>query len=340
MGTEAASTHRQSVRFSLLKEYAESYFGTRLCLSPVAGDASFRSYFRGRVDGGTTFIAMDSPPEQENLSRFLKVRGLMERSGLHVPRVYAADCNLGFALVSDLGEQTYLQFISTADESNISAVMNDALNALVLWQKQSMAGCLPDYDHHLIYRELSLFSDWYVRRHANLELSPSLEKRWEEVKEALVEAATDQTRVFVHRDFTVRNLVVSSPNPGIIDFQDAVYGPVTYDLVSLLLDAYVSWPECKIKGWMKDYFELAKSCHILTLRMGWDEFNRAFDLMSMQRHLKVIGIFSRLAHRDKKYGYLKEISRFLCYIRRTAGKYEPTSALIEILDFLQDRVAK
>lgn len=305
-----------------------------MCLVPISGDASFRSYYRGRNACNSTFIAMDAPPQREDLKPFLKVCDLMRRSGLHVPKVYAADCKQGFALLSDLGEKTYLQFMSQGDDGSVNRLMADALEALVVWQKASVPGCLPDYDRSLFSLELSLFREWFVRRHAGVDLTSALEKDWLRVKKALVDAAMDQPRVFVHRDFTVRNLVVSAPNPGILDFQDAVYGPITYDLLSLLRDAYITWPEYRIKGWVEDYFVLAKKHFALSFMMNRDQFDRAFDLMGIQRHLKVIGIFSRLAYRDEKRDYLAEIPRFLDYIRITAGKYEETTRLIKILDFL------
>lgn len=330
MSTQAASADAASERLQALTGYAREVFRHPMTWVPVPGDASFRRYFRARLADGRTVIAMDAPPGREDLPRFLRVAALMRAAGVHVPEVYAADTRHGFALLSDLGTRTYLEVI-TAD--NADAFIEPALDSLVRWQQVSAPGHLPNYTASLLGAELDLFADWYAGRHLTQPLAGHLGKLWSTLRVALIAAALEQPRVFVHRDYTVRNLMVSEPCPGVIDFQDAVLGPIAYDLLSLTRDAFVSWPPERVDRWLASYAGRARRAG-LAIPAQPATLRRWFDLIGVQRHLKVAGIFARLAHRDGKSRYLAEIPRFLGYLYEVAPRYPETARLVEILDGL------
>jgi aminoglycoside/choline kinase family phosphotransferase len=300
-------------------------------LTPASEDASFRRYFRATLDDGSTFVAMDAPPEKEDCTPFVRVAALLSDAGVHAPRIHARDLAQGFLLLTDLGTTTYLQALN---EGNAAALFADATDALVRWQLASRAGVLPAYDEALLRREMQLFPDWYVAKHRRIRLSASQSDALESVFAALVKSALAQPCVYVHRDYMPRNLMVSEPNPGVLDFQDAVYGPITYDMVSLMRDAFLSWDEERVIDWTARYWEKAKRAG-LPVDADFGEFWRAFEWMGLQRHLKVLGIFARINYRDGKPKYLADTPRFIAYARSAATRYRDLAPLARLLDELE-----
>nr|WP_277346248.1 phosphotransferase [Solimonas marina] len=296
--------------------------------APASADASFRRYFRVR-DGAHSWIVMDAPPERENCEPFIQISGLLLDAGLHAPQVLAQDLERGYLLLSDLGRQTFLHVI---DADNADALMSDAIDALVRWQGASRPGVLPPYDAALLQRELSLFPDWYVARHLRTTLSDVQVAALAGVGQRLVESALAQPRVYVHRDYMPRNLMISDPNPGVIDFQDAVEGPLAYDVVCLFKDAFLSWPAARVDAWRAQYVERARAAGLPVPDDA--TFARQFDWMGVQRHLKVIGIFARICYRDGKPHYLDDVPRFIGYVREVAGRYPELAPLLRLFDEL------
>jgi N-acetylmuramate 1-kinase len=301
-------------------------------LAPASADASFRRYFRVTL-ASETRIAMDAPPEREDCRPFIHVAQLMRAAGLHVPAVLAADTGNGFLLLSDLGNTTYLEVLTAA---NADALFADAIAALVTWQRASRAGVLPPYDRALLQREMDLFPEWYVGRHLGITLSAAQRATLAGITSLLVDSALAQPAVFVHRDYMPRNLMLSEPNPGVLDFQDAVYGPITYDVASLFKDAFISWPEERVIDWTARYWEQAKRAQ-LPVDADFGAFYRAFEWMGLQRHLKVLGIFARIHYRDGKPGYLDDTPRFLRYAREVSARYAALAPLGHLLDELEQR---
>jgi aminoglycoside/choline kinase family phosphotransferase len=303
-------------------------------LRAASADASFRRYFRVDLGDGSSAIVMDAPPPQEDVRPFIAVATLFGTTGVSVPTVLAQDVAQGFLLLSDLGAITYLQQLN-ADTA--PALYLDAIDALVQIQMHSQPGVLPDYDRALLQRELMLFPDWYVAKHLGVTLSEAQHKSLNGVFDALLANNLAQPQVYVHRDYHARNLMVLPVgNPGILDFQDAVYGPITYDLVSLLRDAYIEWDEEQVLDWAIRYWERAKRAG-LPVNPDIDAFYRDFEFMGLQRHLKVLGIFARLYHRDGKDAYLKDLPLVLRYTRKVAGRYKVLAPLIVLLDELEDK---
>lgn len=296
---------------------------------PASADASFRRYFRMSA-GGQSWVLMDAPPERENCQPFIHIAGLMERAGLNAPRIHAQDLARGYLLLSDLGTQTFLHVITEANADELFAA---AIDALIVWQRSSHAGVLPEYDAALLRRELALFPDWYVARHLQCELTAPQQRSLEAVNDHLVSRALAQSQVFVHRDYMPRNLMISTPNPGVLDFQDAVYGPISYDVISLFKDAFLSWPEARIQTWLRQYWEKARQAG-LPVPADYAAFQTDIDWMGMQRHLKVIGIFARIHYRDGKAHYLQDVPRFIRYVRDVAARYEELQPLITLFDQL------
>lgn len=310
---------------------------TDFTLAPASADASFRRYFRVTLADGNTRIVMDAPPLHENCQQFLHVGRLFEQAGSHVPHVYAQDLEQGFLLLSDLGDKTYLQAL-TAD--NAAALYSAATDALLQIQLASRENELPPYDEALLRRELELFPDWYIGKHLGVTLSDKQSAKLEEVFQRILANNLAQPRVYVHRDYHSRNLMLSSPNPGVLDFQDAVYGPITYDLASLFKDAYIQWEEDEIIDWLIRYWEKARKVG-LPVRADFGEFYRDYEIMGVQRHIKVLGIFARLYHRDGKDGYLKDMPLVRDYLHRAAARYIDLKPLLNILDELEiDAAAK
>ncbi|MDF9392327.1 MULTISPECIES: aminoglycoside phosphotransferase family protein [Methylococcus] len=299
-------------------------------IRPVSGDASFRRYFRVRA-GESSFIAMDAPPELEKLRPFIHAAGLLQQAGVNVPRIFAVDEAQGFLLMSDFGDVSYLQQLAAGDADALYA---DALETLVRMQRGiDAAGCgLPAYDQALLQRELELFPVWFLAGLLGLELSRGEQTLYQRLSLNLMASALQQPAVVVHRDFHSRNLMVTGEcNPGVLDFQDAVVGPVTYDLVSLLRDCYIAWPDTRVRRWLDDYRQRLADGGACPATDG-ETFQRWFDLMGLQRHLKAVGIFARLHLRDGKSGYLPHIPRTLRYILDVAGRYPETAEFRRFLD--------
>lgn len=301
-------------------------------LAPVSADASFRRYFRVSV-AGASWIAMDAPPEHEDCRPFVHVARLLRAAGVNAPDIVAQDLARGFLLLTDLGDTTYL---SALNEGNSDRLFGDAVDALLKWQFASREGELPPYDAPLLQRECDLFADWYIVRHVQLTLSAAQQQSLAEMVKLIISRNVAQPAVYVHRDYMPRNLMVADPNPGVIDFQDAVYGPITYDLVSLTRDAFVSWEEQRVLDWTVRYWEKAKRVG-LPVDADFAAFYRDFEWMGLQRHLKVLGIFARLHYRDGKVGYLEDTPRFMRYARAVAGRYLELGPLARLLDEIESR---
>jgi N-acetylmuramate 1-kinase len=299
-------------------------------VEPASADASFRRYFRVAGASGT-LIVMDAPPEREDVRPFMHVAQLLRDAGLNAPAVIEADVAQGFLLLTDLGRETFLGAIN---EDNATALFDDATEALLRWQLATRQGELPPYDEALLRRELALFPDWYVARHLGVTLSPSQREALGRMFDRIVAANLSQPAVYVHRDYMPRNLMVSTPNPGILDFQDAVIGPVTYDLASLFRDAFVSWDEERVIDWSIRYWERARRAG---LPVGGDfaSFWRDFEWMGLQRHLKVLGIFARINYRDGKPHYLADTPRFVKYVRAVTQRYDELAPLARLFDELE-----
>jgi hypothetical protein len=259
------------------------------------------------------------------------VAGLLKEAGVHAPAVHAQDLEQGFLLLSDLGTKTYLHELTP---QNAPRLFGDAIDALILWQRATRAAELPPYDEALLRREMNLFPEWYVSRHLKVELRNEQKLELEKIFAALVASALAQPKVYVHRDYMPRNLMLSEPNPGVLDFQDAVIGPIAYDVVSLFRDAFLSWDEGLVLDWTVRYWEKAKKAG-LPVDADFAEFWRAFEWMGLQRHLKVLGIFARINYRDGKPKYLADTPRFVEYARTVARRYAGLGALARLLDELE-----
>lgn len=303
-------------------------------LTVASADASFRRYFRVHTTGGS-LIAMDAPPPQEDCRPFVHVAGLMLDAGLNVPRVLAQDVESGFLLLSDLGDTTYLSQLGPATADTL---YRDAWNALVKLQLASRPGVLPPYDEALLTREMQLFPDWYISRHLGLTLDEKDSHLLQKVFATLNANLLAQPQVYVHRDYHSRNLMVCGgephQNPGVLDFQDAVYGPITYDLVSLLKDAYIAWDEERVLDWTVRYWQAARQAE-LPVAADFADFYRDFEWMGVQRHIKILGIFARLYYRDGKDGYLKDMPLVMDYLRRACARYIELRPLLALLDRIE-----
>ncbi|MBU3567644.1 aminoglycoside phosphotransferase family protein [Polynucleobacter alcilacus] len=300
-------------------------------LEPASADASFRRYFRiaSKNPNFGTLIVMDAPPQYESLDAFIKVDLLLAAAGLNVPKILEENIPEGFLLLSDLGTKTYLAElnIETADP-----LYQDATHALVQMQLASKPDVLPNYDEALLQRELDLFPEWYLNKHLNIQLTNLQKAQLTQSFALILENNLAQAKVYVHRDYHSRNLMVTAiNNPGVIDFQDAVYGPITYDASSLWRDAYIAWPEDKVIDWVIKFWEEGRKVG-LPMPSDFGQFYRDFEWMGLQRHLKVLGIFARLFHRDGKDGYLKDMPLVLDYAIATANRYIELKPLARILE--------
>lgn len=326
----------QDARLALLTEWLGSLglvdTGSR---RPASTDASFRRYFRldvapalrGKL--GDTLIAMDAPPERENVPAFIHVQGLLQEAGVTVPSIVARDVERGFLLLSDLGTTTYLQRL---DPDNSAFMYSDAVDALIKFQLHSQPGVLPEFDRAFVLRELNIFPEWYLGRHLGVTLTEAQQAQLDKVFETITSNVLAQQQVFMHRDFHSRNLMfLDAGNPGVLDFQDAVYGPVTYDLASLLRDAYIQWDEEIVLDWVVRYWQSAKGVG-LPVNPDIDAFYRDFEFMALQRHLKILGIFCRLNYRDNKGIYMGDLPTVLDYVRKTANRYTELKPLLRLLD--------
>lgn len=322
-------------RLQSLENWIKTVFPQKdFTLSPASADASFRRYFRITMNE-QTMIAMDAPPQLENCAPFLHAAEVFASASVHVPTVLAQDLAQGFLLLSDLGSTTYLHALKT-NPAIADKLYSDAIDALIKIQSISRIQIFPEYDETLLRRELDLFPEWYITRHLQATLDEKLHRDLATIFSRILENNLAQPRVFVHRDYHSRNLMMTTPNPGILDFQDAVYGPITYDLVSLFKDAYIQWEEERILDWVIRYWEKARKAG-LPVATNFSDFFHDFEWMGVQRHLKVLGIFARLYHRDHKDAYLKEIPLVMTYLRKACERYRELRLLIVLLDQLEDK---
>jgi aminoglycoside/choline kinase family phosphotransferase len=323
-------TNNMSERLSLLENWLRTEAGlTDFTLKPASEDASFRRYFRISLQDGSTFIAMDAPPEHEDCAPFVDIARRLRQIGVHTPEIHAQDLEQGFLLLEDLGGESYLDNL---DEEAVERLYGDALAALVSMQACVDPTGLPRYDREMLMTEMSLFPEWLLGKHLEFDLSDDDRKMLDETFVLLADSALEQPPVFVHRDYHSRNLMAcSAQQPGVIDFQDAVQGPVTYDLVSLLRDCYIKWPAIQVDEWAWGYYQLCVQSGVLQ-DIHEDKFMRWFDLMGAQRHLKAAGIFARLAYRDGKTGYLNDIPRTLGYIVEVADRQPELKPLVAFID--------
>lgn len=310
------------------------YPGRSFTLAPASADASFRRYFRVSFTDGETMIVMDAPPSHEDCKPWLHVQQLFAAAGMHVPAVLATDLERGYLLLSDLGNQTYLPALTL---ETAPALYGDALDALIDLQAASRPGELPVYDEALLRRELNLFPEWYLSKHLGVTLDDKQQRVLDTIFQRILAVNLAEPNVFVHRDYHARNLMVvpgdKGKNPGVVDFQDAVYGPMSYDLVSLFKDAYISWDEELVIDWLARYWEKARR-RGLPVREDFGDFYRDYEWMGVQRHIKILGIFARLYHRDGKDGYLKDMPLVLGYLRSTCARYDGLMPLLRLLDKL------
>lgn len=332
----ASESQRESQRMEAIHTWLENIAAPKLQLSslrPASADASFRRYFRIDGDDAQTYIVMDAPQPAEDVRPFIQVAELFDQIDLTVPKVLAQDVEQGLLLLTDLGTTMYFDALN---DDTAHALYMDAIDSLVLLQSQSQPDVLPEYDRAFLQRELLIFPEWYLGKHVGATLTAEQNASLQGVFDALLANIVAQPQVYVHRDYHSRNLmVVAQGNPGIIDFQGALYGPMTYDLVSLLRDAYIHWDEEKVLDWAIRYWEKARRAG-LPITPDFDHFYRDFEFMGLQRHLKILGIFARLAHRDGKEAYLKDIPLVMSYVRKTAQRYNILIPLLRLLDVLED----
>lgn len=299
---------------------------TNFSVTTASEDASFRRYYRISWDHETA-IVMDAPPEHESCDPFIDITGRLLRCGVNVPTIKASNLQKGFLLLEDLGVELYLDVL-TAD--NVDKLYVDAINAILKIQTSGQTEGLPVYDEKLLLQEMLLFRDWLVGRHLQIEITPSIQKIFDDTFLLLMNSAIEQPQVFVHRDYHSRNLLINRQNnPGVIDYQDAVIGPVTYDLVSLLKDCYISWPREKVIIWLQGFHNRFQN--LSEKKISKEQFLRWFDLMGVQRHLKASGIFARLLHRDSKVGFMQDIPRTLSYILELEENYPELLPFIEFI---------
>jgi len=304
-------------------------------LAPASADASFRRYLRVQASNGSSRIVMDAPPPQEDVRPFIDMATRISAAGLHAPAVLAADVDQGFVLLTDLGNTLYLPALQAASAGEADRLMREAVTALVHWQRQIDGSGLPAYDDALLRRELALFPEWCVQREYGITWTPAQQSTWAKLCDALVASALNQPQVVVHRDWMPRNLMLSAPNPGILDFQDAVIGPVTYDIASLLRDAFHSWDEAQEIDWAARWWQQARAAGVLGGHSMAGDFGacwRALEWMGLQRHLKVLGIFCRLKHRDGKPAYAADLPRFFAYATKVALRYRDLKPLIGLIE--------
>jgi aminoglycoside/choline kinase family phosphotransferase len=359
----ASTAHTHSARLALLTAWLRSHadrYGLDLAtLAPASADASFRRYFRlgasavANASGAgaaaapdstgtpsaasssaaaTTLIAVDAPPP-EKCREFVQVARLLEAAGAHVPRVLEVDFDAGFMLVTDLGSEPYL---TALNEGNARRLMRDAIDTLIRWQLSSREGELPPFDEAFMRREMELMPEWFITRHLGREVDEATRGVLDRTFALLVASASAQPHVYMLRDFMPRNLMIASPNPGVLDFQDAVYGPITYDIASLLRDAFLSWDEAFELDCFAYYWEHAKKAG-LPVDADFGEFYRQLEWMGLQRHIKVLGLFCRINYRDSKPHYMKDLPRFIDYARKVAQRYAPLAPFARLLDDLEGR---
>lgn len=322
--TETPQTDREDE----VREWLTSVLGTDYRTEPASSDASFRRYLR-IYKNAATYILMDAPPEHEDCRPFVHAQKLLHGAGVNVPEILEAEPDRGLLLLGDLGRRSYLDAL---DDESCEILYHDALLSLQRMQTRIPAAAVSAYDEEKLNDELQLFPDWFLRKHLGIRISDNLRQTLESCFHTLTALCLEQPQVFVHRDFHSRNLMlVSGDNPGVLDFQDAVHGPVTYDLVSLFRDVYIAWPEPRVDGWVRGYLETIRRELDALARVDPSQFIRWFDLTGVQRHIKVAGIFCRLWYRDGKPGYLRDIPLTLRYLMEVSAKYRETRALSDAL---------
>lgn len=315
-----------SERAAALLQFCRQAVGVEpLSIDAASADASFRNYWRVQC-GNQTRLLMNAPPGLEDVRPWVDINLRLCDAGLHAPAIYAADVEQGFLLIEDLGDVLYLNAL---DQDSVESLYSAATSAVAQLQQRGVCDGLPDYDEALLRTELGLFSHWFLGRHLGLALSAADDQRIELCVQRLVGSALEQPQVFVHRDFHSRNLLICEPSPGIIDFQDAVRGPMTYDYVSLLRDCYIAWEPAQVVDWIEALRERAVASG--QVDVGRTRWRRWFDWMGVQRHLKVLGIFARLNYRDQKPGYLKDLPLVLHYVLSVAERYGELAPLADWL---------
>ena len=313
----------------------KNWGGTRPAkLQEASSDASFRQYFRW-TDGERSLIIMDAPPPQEDIRPFIRIAGLLAEAGVHTPEIFAADPENGFLLMEDLGASNYLESIQAGiSAEQFEHMFAGAIQVLVRWQVSSRPEELPDYDETILRRELQLFPDWFVTHHLQHEFNAEQQADWDSLCRVLLDSHLTESRVFVHRDYMPRNLMTAAGEPGVLDFQDALYGPASYDVTSLFADAFFNLPLAEREAWIRRYWEQARAAGV-TLPEQFDAFLGQSRLMGVQRHLKVLGIFARIHYRDGKPRYLADAPRFLQYLRDACEQEARLAPLTRLLDSLE-----
>jgi len=338
-----AEPQRQLACISWLEALAQTHGLVPSSLRVASADASFRRYLRVDTQAGASLIVMDAPPDKENCEPFVKVAKLMQLAGLKAPEVLAWHEAQGFMLLTDLGDQTMMSAIDVKNPQANHALYMQAVDALIAWQLSSKAGVLPPYDQALLSRELSLFPDWYLAQHRQIDIQGKMRNTLDSTFKMLVTRNLASPSVFVHRDFMPRNLMMPTGSDaalGVLDFQDAVYGPVTYDVASLMRDAFLTWEEDFVLDITIRYWEKARKAGLLDFEECHQDFGvfyRAVEWMGLQRHLKVAGIFARLTLRDGKEKYLADAPRFIAYIRSTAARYIELRPLLRLIEEVEGK---
>jgi aminoglycoside/choline kinase family phosphotransferase len=335
--TDSAADTRRDALAAWLSPFAHRYGLDLPSLAPASSDASFRRYFRvaSGSEYGATLIAVDAPPP-EKCREFAQIAQMLSDAGVYAPRVLECDLDNGFMLVTDLGSRLYISELDSNDPARAKPLMRDAVDALIRWQSTSREGVLPPFDEAFLRREMELMPEWYLTRHAGREIDDNTRTVLYRTYALLIASARAQPQVFMLRDFMPRNLMICEPNPGVLDFQDAVYGPITYDIASLLRDAFISWDEEFELDCFAYYWERAKKAG-LPVDPDFGEFYRQIEWMGLQRHIKILGLFARLHYRDGKPRYLTDLPRFVGYARKVSERYRPLVPFARLLDDLEDR---
>ena len=340
--SNTSATPAPDLRLALLIDWITGLTSFQLqkdSLRPASADASFRRYFRISDANGLSYILMDAPPPQEDVRPFIQVAELLAATGVTVPTIFASHIDHGFLLLSDLGTVMYSHVLSNAEDSAAQKTAHqlylDAIDSLIRIQCCEQAELLPEYDRATLHRELLLFPEWYINKHLGATLTPAQQTSLDTVFEHILSNTLAQPQVAVHRDYHSRNLMVMQQgNPGILDFQGAMFGPLTYDLVSLLRDAYIEWNEEQVLDWAIRYWERARNAGLAI--SSFDNFYRDFEFMGLQRHLKILGIFCRLNYRDGKDSYMADLPLVVSDVRKTAQRYNTLIPLLRILDELEN----
>ena len=320
-------------RYSRMSDWVIRDLGlSEIKIDPLAADAGLRRYFRISPENRPTYVLMDAPVEHNDIKQFKHVSELIQRSGINSPEIISENTTEGFLILSDLGDTTYLKALNT---NTADGLFDEATDALVKWQSASTPTALPEYTEKILLSELNLFKEWYLAKHKGLTLQDNKLTAVNNVFQEIVARNRSENFVFVHRDFMPRNLMVTENNPGVLDFQDALYGPISYDVISLFKDAFISWEEERVLDWIIKYWEKAKKAS-LPVPHDFGVFYEQVEWMGLQRHLKVLGIFARLNYRDRKSSYISDTPRFVSYILSMARRYQQLKPLVSILEQVEN----